>query len=309
MHTPPSGSGQALQVRPATVDDVARVVAFLDAAEAAVGVPLVDEAERVRLTQAARDPSAASTDWWRAVAVDADGGIVGYAALLDGVGELAVGDGPLRATTTTRLAQQLREHLTASGPSHDATVWMRRVTPDDVAAVTAAGAAVRRRLGVLGRGLEADLASVPAPDGVRIRPYRGEADDAHVVEVLAAAYAGTDDGGWDLAAFRERRALPWFRDEDLLLAVLDDGSPGGLHWMKRRDARTGEVYNLAVHPRAQGRGLGAALLSAGVAHLAATGCREAILWVDLGNQAAVRLYEAQGFAERWQDVAFDLPPA
>jgi mycothiol synthase len=74
--------------------------------------------------------------------------------------------------------------------------------------------------------------------------------------VLAAAYAGTAEQGWDLERFEERRRLPWFRPEDLLVAELDDSEDGpalaGLHWLKRRDERTGEVYNLAVHPDAQG---------------------------------------------------------
>ncbi|MFP4636454.1 MAG: GNAT family N-acetyltransferase, partial [Nitriliruptoraceae bacterium] len=106
--------------------------------------------------------------------------------------------------------------------------------------------------------------------------------------------------------FADRRGADWFRAEDLLLAVDDDGTLLGLHWLKRRDATTGEVYNLAVHPRAQGRGAGPRLLAAGLAHLHAVGCRQVLLWVDLANQRAVRLYRAQGFATRWVDVALEL---
>ena len=43
--------------------------------------------------------------------------------------------------------------------------------------------------------------------------------------------------------------------------------------------------------------------SAGLAHLAAAGCREVILWVLAENTAALELYRSRGFVQRWDDVA------
>ncbi len=303
------GSGPTVRV----VDDgeFAEVVAFLDTTEDEAGVPLVDEAERHRLVAASRDPSAAPDRWWQRVA-ERDGRIVGYVGELDGVGDLAVTGGQDRSAVIAALAEAVTDRVRQ--------LWMRRVLPADRAVVEGCGFVVRRRLGVLGRRLgtpgggagvatEEGRSNDPggAPDrdlaGVAIRGYRPGDDDEAVVEVLASAYAGTDDGGWDLATFRERRGLSWFRDEDLLVGLVD-GEIRGLHWLKRRGDATGEVYNLAIHPDGQGRGLGAALLRAGLTHLATVGCTEVVLWVDLDNERAVSLYTAHGFTTRWEDVAF-----
>jgi mycothiol synthase len=102
--------------------------------------------------------------------------------------------------------------------------------------------------------------------------------------------------------FASRAAAPWFRHEDLLVAHDDRGRIVGVHWTKRRSADVGEVYNLAVHPDARGKGVGAALLAAGFAHLAAAGMLDVLLWVDLANERALRLYVAHGFTLRWEDV-------
>jgi mycothiol synthase len=190
-------------------------------------------------------------------------------------------------------------------------VWIRHAQPHDITCATDEGYGVVRRLGVLGRDLRGggpwhrtDRGAAPGASGVTVRAYEPDRDDAAVVEVLAAAYEGTADDGWDLQRFAERRTLSWFRAEDLLLAVDDqDDRPLGLHWLKRRDAHTGEVYNLAIHPAGQGRRLGATLLSAGLDHLAARGCTDALLWVDLANERAVRLYTSHGFTTRWEDVS------
>jgi mycothiol synthase len=101
--------------------------------------------------------------------------------------------------------------------------------------------------------------------------------------------------------------LPWFRAEDLLVAEAPDGRLLGLHWLKRREADVGEVYNLAVHPDGQGQRLGPLLLAAGLAHLRAVGCEDVLLWVDRANDRAVRLYEGEGFTTRWDDVALEHP--
>lgn len=284
-------------------------LALLDAAEAAHPVPLVDETERERLEVLAGGEIERPAGWRSWLARRA-GRSVGYAALVLGggagrpepSGDIAVprsvrDDRAVVAALLDRVGQEVAaSRLTA-------TVWLRDADEADVEVAVDRGATVRRRLGVLGRHLDA---APDVPDGPTIRSFRPDVDDPAVVDVLDAAYAGTDDGGWTLERFRERRGSDWFDPADLLLAVDDDGSVLGLHWLKRRDPVTGEVYNLAVHPRAQGRSAGPRLLAAGLAHLHAAGCREVLLWVDLANERAVRLYRGQGFTTRWVDVALEL---
>jgi ribosomal protein S18 acetylase RimI-like enzyme len=38
-------------------------------------------------------------------------------------------------------------------------------------------------------------------------------------------------------------------------------------------------------------------------HLRDVGCDDIVLWVDLSNERAVRLYASHGFHTRWEDVA------
>jgi mycothiol synthase len=293
-----------------TVDatGLAAAARFLDGAEAAAGLPLVDEAERARLDAAVAGDGPVAAGWRVAVA-RRDGEVVGYGGVLSphdragaATGDVAVApgaeaSGPARSALLAALAA-----LAGRDGAGSLEVWLRHVVAADVAAAADEGYALVRRLGVLGRTLS-DVPVVPAPEGVTVRAYRPDRDDAGVVEVLAAAYAGTPDGGWTEERFRARRGYDWFRPEDLLVAEQADGRLAGLHWLKRRDATAGEVYNLALHPRGQGQGLGATLLTAGLAHLAAAGLGEVILWVDLGNERALRLYTSHGFTTRWVDVA------
>lgn len=141
------------------------------------------------------------------------------------------------------------------------------------------------------------------PEGVAIRPFT-DADTAAFLALNAAAFAGHPEQGSfssiDLAA---RKAEAWFDPAGFLLAERD-GQLLGFHWTKRHDALTGEVYVLATAPAAQGLGLGKILLNAGLTHLANAGCREAILYVDIGNTRAVDLYERAGFTVRRSDVQY-----
>lgn len=296
-------------------DHLDDVLALLEHAEAAAGVPLLDESEHERL-RALADGDERPASWgsvlmfrddramaYGGVAVDEDGHAQGDLAL-----DRAIPD--VEVVTATGLSAL--HDLAADRDASQLQVWMRAAGPAEIAAGPRAGFTLERRLGVLGRDLPANdlppaagqaLARLEA-GGTRVRSFHPGDDDVEVVAVLAAAYEGTDDGGWDLPSFEERQHLPWFRPEDLLVAEDADGHLAGLHWLKRRDARTGEVYNLAVHPRAQGGSVGPALLYAGLEHLASIGCAEVILWVDRDNERAVRLYERYGFTTRWDDVAF-----
>jgi mycothiol synthase len=288
------------------IDDA---LALLDRAEADLDVPLVDEAERQRLHELAAG-DAERPSHWHSLLARRNGEAVGYAGVLlpsspglTATGDIAVvrdrGDcNPVLSALLAGLEGLGWQHLAGR-----LQVWVRHAQPSDIACATDEGYSVDRRLGVLGRSLTGDLPDVLVVPGTTVRAYRPDRDDEAVVDVLAGAYAGTADGGWDLARFRERRTWPWFRAEDLLLAQDEDGWIAGLHWLKRREPTVGEVYNLAIHPRAQGRGLGGVLLAAGLRHLAEVGCEDALLWVDLANERGVRLYTSQGFSTRWEDVA------
>ena len=297
-----------------TVDDVtARVLAdradladalrILDHAEEAAGAPLVDQAERRRLELAVASGGQRG-EHHHAVLADRNGDCVGYAGVViepgvrHGVGDVAFEHGATRCSDVLRALLEGVDALVQDHDAHGTQLWIRQATANDVLVAVAAGYAVDRRLAVLGRPLD-DVATAAA--GIR-SATPDDLDD--VVAVLAAAYAGTPDGGWDRDRFDEHAAQDWFRIEDVLVAEAPAGGLHGVHWTKRRGDGVGEVYNLAVAPAGQGSGLGRRLLDAGLAHLHEVGCDDVLLWVDLANEAAIRLYTTAGFTARWEDIAF-----
>jgi mycothiol synthase len=143
------------------------------------------------------------------------------------------------------------------------------------------------------------------------RPFRVGIDEPQWLEVNNAAFAWHDEqGNWDLEMLRQREREPWF-DTDGLLVHEVDGAMAGFCWTKmhgvpgdeRREA-VGEIYVIAVHPRHRGTGLGRALTIAGIDHLARAGAHTCMLYVDAGNEPAVRLYASLGFRTVHAEQAF-----
>ena len=193
-------------------------------------------------------------------------------------------------------------------------LWVHRVERADRTLAYDLGFGIQRELAFMTRPLREPPEQPTLPEGVELRRYRGEIDDDAFLEVNNAAFPGhPENGGWDAGDFAARRALDWFRPDDLLMAWRGDDLLG-FHWTKWHGHESdehpahepvGEVYVLAVHPRAQGLGLGRSLLQAGVHHLHHRGCRQAILYVDCANAAAVRLYESAGFTLAYREVCYE----
>jgi mycothiol synthase len=169
----------------------------------------------------------------------------------------------------------------------------------------ALGLRPRRELLVMARPL-ADATPPPAPGGVVLRGYEPRDADA-LLALNAAAFAHhPEQGALDAAGLAARTAEAWFDPAGLILAE-DGAGLLGFHWTKRQDAATGEVYVIGVHPRGQGRGLGRLLLDAGLAHLAAAGCRRVLLYVDSAETIAVEMYASGGFDVVHRDVLYAPP--
>jgi mycothiol synthase len=153
--------------------------------------------------------------------------------------------------------------------------------------------------------MERTLAGVTAPDvpsGLTLRGFE-PADAAEFLAVNAAAFAHhPEQGALDSEGFTARRAEPWFDPAGLILGFDDEGL-AGFHWTKRV-GETGEVYVIGVAPRAQGRGYGKVLLQAGLAHLADRGAHRVLLYVDMAEPVAVRMYESAGFHVAHRDVLY-----
>jgi mycothiol synthase len=141
-----------------------------------------------------------------------------------------------------------------------------------------------------------------APSGLRFRGYQ-PGDETELLAVNAAAFAHhPEQGALDATGLAARFAEPWF-DPDGLILGFDAEGLAGFHWTKV-DGEVGEVYVVAVAPRAQGRGYGKALLEAGMSHLAAQHLPTVVLYVDTVEEIAVRMYERAGFHTEHQDVFY-----
>jgi len=95
-----------------------------------------------------------------------------------------------------------------------------------------------------------------------------------------------------------------FRADGIIFAI-SGGQVVGECWnwidderIAQTGARCGDVWCLCVHPQHRRRGLGKALLLAGVQWLGQQGMSAAALYVDGSNERAKHLYESAGFVTR-----------
>ena len=199
--------------------------------------------------------------------------------------------------------------------------WAHGTLEPARATASALGLVPVRELVQMRRSLR-DIPEPRIPARVRIRTYAGTADDAELLRVNNAAFADhPEQGGWTAVQLAERRSEPWFEPDGLFLAfgTFDAASSDqegpllGFHWTKVHPDQPGlgEVYVVGVDPSAQGRGLGQALTSIGVASLAerlagpkSAGEPTVMLYVESDNVAAVGTYERLGFATYSVDTAY-----
>lgn len=226
-----------------------------------------------------------------------DGELVGYLNWNRdfGTGQLVVDPLHRRRGIATRLWAELNP-----GPGQGCWAFANLTAAQGFAA--AIGLEPLRGLLMMQRPL-ADIAPAVIPPEIAIREFR-EADIPELLAVNAAAFAHhPEQGALDAAGFAERMAERWFDPAGLLIAA-DAAGIVGFHWTKATDAEAGEVYVVAVAPRAQGNGYGKVLLQAGLSHLASKGLTTVSLYVDSTDEIAVRMYEHAGFSEARRDVFY-----
>lgn len=168
------------------------------------------------------------------------------------------------------------------------------------------GLALFRELRQMRRPLtDLELPDPKLPDGVHVRAFVPGRDDTAWLAVNAAAFAHhPEQGSLTQRDLDDRKAQPWFDPAGFFLAERE-GRLLGFHWTKvHAEEQLGEVYVLGVAPGAQGGGLGKALTTIGLRHLAAQGMPTAMLYVDADNKAAVTVYERLGFTTYETDLMY-----
>lgn len=200
-----------------------------------------------------------------------------------------------------------------AGAQRSPTWWAFGRLPGADGLAASLGIHVGRELLIMERDLVAHPPSPdPVPEDVVLRTYT-PADAEALVEVNQLAFAEhPEQGEMSLEDFRTRTAEDWFRAEDLLVAADDEtGALLGFHWTRTEhsdpahpEELVGEVYVIGVHPDASGRGVGRALLSAGLAHLADLGVKRVVLYVEASAERVVAMYRSASFVEVTRDASY-----
>jgi mycothiol synthase len=260
-----------------------RITSFLEQLTLADGTPPLSEAKLSVLS-----------DDERTLIVEEDGQIVAVAVAAhhghaDGTGhwsvECALAVGLRFREFEDRL---LRSALDLVPPVGQVTVWSHRRSLDK--ALVGAGFGITRELGYL---------SIHLPIGgevetISTRPFAMD-DTAEILDLNRVAFAShREASSLDEHQFHQLLGQLGMGPADLL--VLEEfGEIRGFCWTRVHDNGNGEIYRIAVSPQNQGRGVGRMLLLAGFDHLARRGkTSNGVLWVDLSNEKALRLYEGIG---------------
>ncbi len=149
------------------------------------------------------------------------------------------------------------------------------------------------------------------PPAIALRPFRVDQDEPAWLAVNNRAFAWhPDQSNRTLDQLRALEAQPWFRADGFLVHEDPSGQLDGFCWTKVHRLHRpplGEIYVIGVDPDAHGRGLGRALVVAGLDWLAGQGLTHGMLYVEADNAPARHLYESLGFTEhhahRWWRLA------
>ncbi|MET7456622.1 mycothiol synthase [Streptomyces sp. NPDC005574] len=283
-----------------TPEQTEAVLALLAEAARNDGQQAVSEQGRLQLRGGTR-PGVAH------LLLTADGELVGYAQLEDTdpveapAAELVVhpahrGHGHGRALGSALLAASGKRLRVWAHGGHSAARHLAQVL----------GLTLFRELRQMRRSLgDLDLPDPVFPEGVTVRAFQPGVDDAAWLAVNAAAFAHhPEQGSLTQRDLEDRMGEPWFDPAGFFLAFRGE-ELAGFHWTKvHTEERLGEVYVLGVRPGAQGGGLGKALTTVGLRHLAGLGLPAAMLYVDADNKAAVAVYERLGFATYETDLMY-----
>ncbi len=166
-----------------------------------------------------------------------------------------------------------------------------------------------------------DIQSLPAIDKkIKIRSFLPGLDSKEWLELNNKVFKDhPEQGGWQLSDLNHRLSEEWF-DEKGFFIVEKNKQVIASTWTKVHGAHShdhdgeashahpaiGEIYITAVDPEYAGLGIGKALTITALNYLKYEGLKDAMLYVDFDNRAALNLYNSLGFKESSKDILYRL---
>ncbi|MBF4619114.1 mycothiol synthase [Clavibacter sp. VKM Ac-2873] len=281
-----------------TPDAVRRALALADRAREADGVAPFNEQTRLTL----------GTEGGPALL-----GIDGTDDRTIGAAVVARGDGGVEAELVVDPAHRRRgigrallDAVLGEAAGSPVSVWAHGDHPAARALAAATGLERARELLQLRASVaeaRTGLGVRPIPAGLALSSFTPEDADDWVALNARAFASHPEQGRMTRGDLDDRVAETWFDPALLLLARDEDGRLAGFHWLKVEGGEA-EVYVLGVDPDRGARGLGSALLAAGLGLLAERGHEEVDLYVEADNAPALALYRRAAFRDAAVDVQY-----
>jgi ribosomal protein S18 acetylase RimI-like enzyme len=154
--------------------------------------------------------------------------------------------------------------------------------------------------------LDGLVAAPSVPPGFAVRPLAGEAEMDRRARASHAAFASSRPVDEHVARYRALMRAPVYDAAVDLVAVAADGQVAAfaICWLDDTN-REGHFEPVGTHPRFRRRGLGRAVLCAGLQVMMARGMASATVCVERDNAAARGLYAALGFRPVHELWAFE----
>lgn len=201
--------------------------------------------------------------------------------------------------------------------THDARIrlWAHGELSSAYGLAEVLGFVKSRELWQMRRSLYAPFPKSTVNSEVSIRSFNAGSDGSAWLELNAQVFEDhPEQGRMTREDLEVRMSESWFDAAGFLLATRNINGVEklvGYHWTKVHGGQgqhghgeIGEIYVLGISPSERGSGLAKALSIRGLEHLRDKGLAAAMLYVDVENIAAIKLYESLGFAHWDTDVMF-----
>lgn len=215
----------------------------------------------------------------------------------------------------TRLWKALLSRLEDRGSADNAWAWSHGNHPAAASLAQKYGYRAERTLLQLQTPpiAELELPPLDTPSGISLRAFEPGDEEAWVAVNNAAFAWHPEQANQTVEDVRSRTQAEDFNPRDVVIAE-EGGRLIGFHDTKMHDdhpsgVRVGEVYVIAVDPDVHAKGIGNALMVAGMRDMIdRRGAQMLELYVEDDNDKALGLYRRLGFTHRIEHISY-APPA